>query len=128
MKRSQEVRPGNRFSLSNLGSPDKPKQIHHLYKILYFSLQKEMRMLQGNLKLDVPVTTNQGTLMGADDQLVGIQVEPDDLTQDLNNPSIYTAEWDHPSVSITVTVQHDGSTVIDTIPKSIVHENTLQSR
>jgi hypothetical protein len=87
-----------------------------------------MRMLQGNLKLDVPVTTNQGTLMGADDQLVGIQIEPDDLTQDLNNPSIYTAEWGYPGVSITVTVQQDGSTVIDTIPKSIVHENTLQSR
>jgi hypothetical protein len=88
----------------------------------------EMHMLQGNLSLDVPVPTNQGTLMGADDQLIGIEVAPKDLTQDPNNPSIYTATWDYPSVSIKVTVQPDGSTVIDTVPKSIVHENTLQLR
>ena len=83
-------------------------------------------MLQGILKLDVPVTTELGELMGVTNH-VGIEVEPDDLEQDPCNPLIYTTEWDSPAVFITVTVQQDGSTAIVTEPKSIIIENTLHT-
>ena len=80
--------------------------------------------LQGNLKLDVPVPTDVDDIYGGTKH-IGIQVEAADLNQDPDNPAIYTADWDRPSVSITVTVQKDGSTTIATEPRSIVFENTL---
>jgi hypothetical protein len=80
--------------------------------------------LQGNLKLDVPAPTDFDDIYGGTTHK-GIQIEATDLKQDPNNPAIYTADWEWPSVSITVTVQKDGSTTIATEPRSIIIENTL---
>ena len=82
--------------------------------------------LQGNLKLDVPVPTDVDDIYGGT-QHIGIQVEAEDLKQDPTNPAIYTKEWKSPSVSISVTVQQDGSTTIATEPDSIIFENTLHT-
>ncbi|OGU22791.1 MAG: hypothetical protein A2580_11695 [Hydrogenophilales bacterium RIFOXYD1_FULL_62_11] len=77
-------------------------------------------MLQGLLKLDVPVGVD-----GGESVLHGILVEPGDLKQDPANPTIFRGAREFPPVDITVHVKPDGSTSIKTEPSSDIHENTL---
>jgi len=79
--------------------------------------------LKGNLKIDVPVYPDDDRDL--EPVMYGIYVLPQDLEQDPNNPSVYRMSRDYPEISITVTVQPNGSTLIQTIPGYDIFENTL---
>ncbi len=84
-------------------------------------------MLKGEAKIDVPLYHEDADETGSDPVMHGILILPEDLTQDPTNLSIYRTSRDSPEVSITVTVQPDGSTKIETDPISDIFENTLHA-
>jgi len=79
-------------------------------------------MLKGSAKLDVPdySDSQKAIEQGMDPLIRGIEIGPEDLAQDSNDPSIYRGRVSDPPVEIKVVVRPDGSTAIETIPHSEV--------
>ncbi|WP_141696869.1 hypothetical protein [Xanthomonas translucens] len=82
-------------------------------------------MLKGDAKIDVPVYREGSEETGEPPQMVGILITPDDLKPVPGKPGVYVAKHENPDVTVTVTVQGDGSTTIETDPESDIFENTL---
>ncbi len=88
---------------------------------------KELNMLKGEAKIDVPVySDDEGDMeQGMDPIMHGILITPSDLRPVPGKPGVYVAEHKSPDVTVTVTVQADGSTTIETDPESDIFDNTL---
>ncbi|NIK06859.1 hypothetical protein FHY11_000325 [Xanthomonas arboricola] len=88
-------------------------------------------MLKGDAKIDVPVySEDEGDIdQGMDPVMHGILVRPEDLEPVPEKPGVYVAKHKSPevTVTVTVTVQPDGSTTIETDPESEIFENTLHA-
>ncbi|EKT4065453.1 hypothetical protein AA099_07645 [Xanthomonas citri pv. citri] len=86
-----------------------------------------MSMLLGEAKIDVPVYSDdeRDIEQGMDPIMHGILITPSDLKPVPGKPGVYVAEHKNPDVTVTVTVQADGSTTIETDPESDIFENTL---
>ncbi|MFG6108314.1 hypothetical protein [Stenotrophomonas nematodicola] len=86
-----------------------------------------MQMLKGDAKIDVPVyREDEGDIeQGMDPVMHGILITPADLKPVPGKPGVYVANHENPDVTVTVTVQADGSTTIETDPESEIFENTL---
>lgn len=82
-------------------------------------------MLQGEAKIDVPMYREDAEETGEEPQMYGILIFPEDLTPVPGKPGVYVAEHKNPDVTVTVAVQADGSTTIETDPESDIFENTL---
>lgn len=84
-------------------------------------------MLKGDAKIDVPVySEDEGDIAQGMDPIVhGILISPEDLKPVPGRPGVYVAKHVNPDVTVTVMVQTDGSTTIETDPKSDIFENTL---
>lgn len=86
-------------------------------------------MLKGDAKIDVPVYSEgeADIEQGVGPVMIGILITPGDLTPVPGKPGVYVAKHENPDVTVTVTVQGDGSTTIDTDPESDIFENTLHA-
>ncbi|UKE46239.1 MULTISPECIES: hypothetical protein [Xanthomonas translucens group] len=82
-------------------------------------------MLKGDAKIDVPVYREDAEDTGEGPHMYGILIRPEDLTPVPGKPGVYVANHENPDVTVTVTVQGDGSTTIETDPESDIFENTL---
>jgi len=84
-------------------------------------------MFKGDAKIDVPVYRDDSEDTGEGPIMHGILITPKDLKPVPGKPGVYVAKHEYPEVTVTVTVQPDGSTNIETDPESDIFENTLHA-